>query len=189
MFDIIGKFDAQVTGFINFVLPHNTFFNYFFSFFSQKGASVLIWIGIILLLVIFEEKKDKKFILCFLISFAVAGIISNLFLKNLFRRPRPQINLAYGKISNTCPKDFSFPSGHATTAFAAAAALAYFDKKRKYLYYLVAGLIGLSRIYLQCHYFGDVAVGGIIGYLIAKVILSNYSALRKSKSSRGTVGF
>lgn len=180
MFAAVTKFDIEATNFINSLLPHNQLLDYFFSFFSQGGASVLIWIVIILLLILFEEKRDKRFIIYFFICFLVAGIVSNLFLKNLFKRVRPQTYFKYGKISKTCPKDFSFPSGHATTAFAAAAALAYFDKKRKYLYYIVAGLIGLSRIYLQCHYFGDVIAGAIIGFLITKVVLTLSSPIKHS---------
>ena len=57
------------------------------------------------------------------------------------------------------------------TAFAAATVLSFFDKKRRWFYYTVAMLISYSRIYLGCHYFFDVIVGAIIGYIISQLLL------------------
>jgi undecaprenyl-diphosphatase len=166
-------FDYKITQFLNHLFPHNAFFDYFFSFFSMKGSAIVVWILVVILVVIFEEKKhpgisknDKKFIVVFLTAFLTTSLLVELPLKNLFRRPRP-IATNYN-----CPSDFSFPSGHASTAFAAATVLAYFDKKRRFLYYTVATLIAFSRIYLGCHYFFDVIAGAVFGYLISKLILN-----------------
>jgi len=171
MFNFIIQFDSKVTNFITLLIPHNPFFNFFFSFFSLWGSSVSIWIIILLFLLIFEEKRDKKFIIYFILIFALTWFLSDVILKNIFLRPRPSLSILYPLISNPCPADFSFPSSHAATAFAAATVLAFFDKKRKWLYYLVAFSIGFSRIYLYCHYFLDVVFGSLIGYSIAYLIL------------------
>lgn len=171
MFKLLNNLDFQITNSVNLLLPHNQFFDFFFSFFSQKGGSIFIWIGIILFLVLFEERKNKKFIIYFLVCFLTAGIVSNLLLKNVFQRHRPVKTYSFTQQAITCKDGYSFPSGHAATAFAAAAVLARFDKKRKYFYYLVAGLIGLSRIYLQCHYLFDVVVGAVIGCTVSFLIL------------------
>ncbi|MEK7096731.1 MAG: phosphatase PAP2 family protein, partial [Patescibacteria group bacterium] len=74
-------------------------------------------------------------------------------------------------LGSLCPKDFSFPSTHAATAFVAAEILAYFNKKRKWFYFAVAILISYSRIYLGCHYFFDVVFGAIIGWLVSQSLL------------------
>lgn len=162
MLNFILNLDTQITNSINAILPHNQFLNHFFSFFSLFGSSILIWIVIIFFLILFEEKKDKRFIIYFLISFIITAFLVNVLIKNIVQRPRPGI---------TCSKDYSFPSGHAATAFASAAILGHFDRKRKYFYYLIASLIGLSRIYLYCHYFLDVVGGMAFGYTIGKIIL------------------
>lgn len=164
MFVLLNKLDSTITYVINSFLPHNSFFNYFFSFFSLRGNSILIWLVIMLFLIIFEEKRDKKFIIYFLIAFLTTVFLVNVVIKNIVQRPRPTT-----KISN-CPKDFSFPSGHASTAFAAATVIAFYDKKRKWFYYSIAGFISLSRIYLGCHYLLDVVSGGIIGYVISLLL-------------------
>ncbi len=104
--------------------------------------------------------------------FAATGLtlfFNNIVLKQLFERHRPPDTLI--TVSDICPKDFSFPSGHASTAFAAAFTLASFDKKRVYLYYILALLIGISRIYLGCHYAYDVFAGAMVGLAVGFTVL------------------
>ena len=173
---VLIQFDQVVTSFILGIFSHSPFFNTAFSFFSLNGGSLLIWVLVIIIVLTIEEiynpgiqKRDKLFILYFLIAFTTAFVVSDYVLKPLFQRERPFV--AYHNVNSTCPADYSFPSTHAATAFAAAVILSAFDKKRKGFYYLVAVLISFSRIYLGCHYFLDVAVGAIIGYFIGKTIL------------------
>lgn len=180
--DYVIFIDKKITFLLQKIIPHNHFFDYFFSFFSLKGNSIFIWLIIIIVSVFFEEKKnpgiskkDKKFIILFLTAFLLTALIVELPLKNFFHRLRPaSTNFKQFQIISdgfNCPKDFSFPSGHAATAFASATILVFFDKKRKWFYYLIAGLISYSRIYLNCHYFADVLIGAIIGIIISKLII------------------
>jgi len=182
--DKIISLDYFLTNFLSKLIPHNVFFDYFFSFFSLKGASILVWLLVIVIVVLLEERKnpgisklDKKFIILFSISFLLTFLLVDIVLKNIFLRPRPMLS------DLICPHDFSFPSGHAATAFAAAAVTTFFDKKRKWFYYSVAILIGYSRIYLSCHYLFDVIVGAIIGHIISRLLLSvpdTFPSRRKS---------
>lgn len=172
--------DQTITLFLKNLIPHVFFFDLFFSFFSLKGNSIFIWILAIIIALIFEErknpgisKKDKNFIIVFTISFLVCAAVVEYPIKNLFRRQRP-VPTSFNKlqlISTNCPTNFSFPSGHAVTAFAASTVLTFFDKKRRFFYYLIAFLIAYSRIYLGCHYFLDVFGGGFLGIVISKSIL------------------
>lgn len=150
--------DYALTNFFNQLIPHNVFFNYLFSFFSLKAIFVVAW----LLVVIISRKK--RFIILFSLSLLLTFLFGDLILKNIFMRHRPIPILS-------CPIDFSFPSGHASVAFAAATILAYFDKNRRWFYYLFAVLISYSRIYLGCHYFFDVIGGALVGYLISQLLL------------------
>lgn len=178
----LNLIDTKITRLINNLLPHNQLFDYFFSFFSLRGNSIFIWIVIIILILALEErqrpgiqKRDIRFVLTFFLSFLLTAFVVNIVLKNTFQRARPShsTNLdttasVVGSLAR-CPKSYSFPSGHAATAFAAAVVISTFDKKRKWLYFSVAVLISLSRIYLGCHYFLDVVVGGIIGLTISNL--------------------
>lgn len=166
MVKLLLLYDIQLTNLINTILPHNRFFDIFFSFFSLSASSLPIWFVIVILLIIFEEKINKKFILYLLISLAITSTVV-FGLKHTINRPRPSLILNFKFQISNCPKDPSFPSGHTAIAFTCAATLAYFDKKRKWFYYLVAVFISLSRVYLDCHYLLDVIGGGLIGYLIS----------------------
>jgi undecaprenyl-diphosphatase len=175
--DKIISLDYYLTNLFSKSIPHNQFFDYFFSFFSLKGSFILIWLLVMLIVLILEERKnpgitkqDKKFIFIFSVSFLLTFLLTDFFLKSIFHRLRPILDTRYF-ILNTfiCPTDFSFPSTHAATAFAAATVLTHFDKKRRLFYYLVAILISYSRIYLGCHYFFDVIIGSVIGYNISRI--------------------
>jgi len=191
---MINSIDTSITGYIFNLFPHNQLIDSIFTFFSLYGNSLILWILIILITLIIEEvhhpgiqKRDRLFIFYFLLSFALTGFIVNLGLKNIFRRPRPcqlistdfnplrqsasEASLSQLTSDSICPPDYSFPSGHAATAFTASTVLSYFDRKRRWFYYLIALLIALSRIYLLVHYFSDVVVGGLIGSFISKMVL------------------
>jgi membrane-associated phospholipid phosphatase len=63
----------------------------------------------------------------------------------------------------------TFPSGHTQSAFLMAFFLVLLFQNHKYLQILfptLAVLVGLSRIYLLKHFFVDVWVGAIIGFIL-----------------------
>ena len=178
--EYLNSVDINITNLLNSLLPHNFYLDYFFSFLSLIGNSVFLWLILITVSIFLEERKnpgiqkrDIRFVILFLICFSISFISSSLILKNIIRRPRPvSLNFnEFQQISASCPKSYSFPSTHATTAFAAATVLTFFDKKRRWIYYLFALLIALSRVYLGCHYFIDILGGGILGFGISRITL------------------
>lgn len=171
MVSSILSLDSQLTNFLYQLVPHNSFLNAFFLFFSQRGESIFIWVLFLLFLIIFEERRDKKFVFYFILSFIISGLLVNVVVKNIVKRPRPVQTF----VSSSCPKDFSFPSGHTTAAFASAVIFTFFDKKRRYFYFGIALLIAYSRIYLQCHYLFDVLGGAAFGSFISYLILKLFS--------------
>ncbi len=166
MLHSIAQFDQQITSFISSLFPHNAFFDFFFSFLSLQGLTIIIWI-LLFAFFTFRERFDnthKEFIIAFLVSFLTTGFLVNIVIKNIVMRERPWVA---NQIADTiCPEDFSFPSGHASGAFAGAIIFAHFDPKRRWLYYGLASLISLSRVYLHCHYFIDITIGALIGFII-----------------------
>ncbi len=77
-------------------------------------------------------------------------------------------------------RSFSFPSGHTSSSFAAAMAVTLASKNRKISVpaFILAALIGFSRIYVYVHFCTDVLAGaalglvyGAIGYIIASALL------------------
>jgi membrane-associated phospholipid phosphatase len=82
-------------------------------------------------------------------------------LKNLFHEKRPDSNA-----------HDSFPSGHATAAFAAATVESDLHPKQAALWFTGATLISYSRIRLHRHYGRDVIAGALLGYGTARLELS-----------------
>jgi undecaprenyl-diphosphatase len=140
----------------------------FFVFISFLGNYAIVWFALAVTIATRQTKRAKMIILDTFTALAFSFLITTV-LKLLFRLPRPSYQLP---ATNYCPSDFSFPSGHASTSFAAAVVLARFDPKRKWIYFALAGLISYSRIYLSCHHLADVIVGAILGVLVAKLTLS-----------------
>lgn len=88
--------------------------------------------------------------------------------KYIFARVRPFGHTTYlGKI------DSAFPSAHTAGSFAAAFALAVFCPKFAIAFFALASLVAASRMYLQLHFFSDVAAGILIAYLMMQLALGS----------------
>ena len=72
----------------------------------------------------------------------------------------------------------SFPSGHATTAFAAATVLAFFVPRIQLAFFVLALGVALARIATGAHYASD-ALGGMVFGMILAIALARFCARRK----------
>ena len=99
-----------------------------------------------------------------LFAIIAAGIAVQI-IKHIIGRPRPTLTDA--GVSNFGPSISigldSFPSGHTASSFALAAVLSAAYPKGKYIFYSLAGIAGISRIYLDSHFASDVFAGAVIG--------------------------
>jgi undecaprenyl-diphosphatase len=68
------------------------------------------------------------------------------------------------------PSNASFPSSHAANAFALAAVLARRWRRWAPAFFVVAGIVAISRVYLNRHYVSDVVVGAVIGVACAFLV-------------------
>ena len=99
---------------------------------------------------------------------ALESLIVNQGIKRLFERTRPG-----SAADNTTdhqlrqPITSSFPSGHASAAFCAAAVLSH--RSRLALFYRAAAvLVSASRIHVRLHHASDVLAGAVIGEAIGR---------------------
>ncbi len=90
-------------------------------------------------------------------------------LKHLIARPRPHAVLTdVTMLLKT--GDFAFPSGHTTMAFMAAFVLTKCFG-RWYIFYTIATVVAISRIYCGAHFPLDVASGACLGMFIGYILV------------------
>lgn len=116
-------------------------------------------------------------------SLALSFLVTNMILKKVIARVRPYEVINGLSILVEKQKDLSFPSGHASAAFAVAVAiLIMMPKKTKWigvLLVIIAVIISFSRLYVGVHYPTDVIAGAAVGIISA--ILMSYVVKRISK--------
>lgn len=115
-----------------------------------------------------------------LVAIGGSSILSTS-VKLLTQRERPYLahpDLITGK---TGPTDYSFPSGHVTTAFATATSLSLAIPKWYVIIpsFTYAAAVGYSRMYLGVHYPSDVLGGAVIGAGTAFLTYKVNQVLRK----------
>lgn len=131
---------------------------------SRLGDFGFIWIALSLALALWPRTRRAG--VTMLAALLLGYLVCNLTLKPLVERLRP-CDLVEGMALIACPPDFSFPSGHTTSAFAAATAFALFYPRLGIPALLFAALMAFSRLYLFVHFPTDVAAGAVIGALCA----------------------
>lgn len=134
-------------------------------FISALGNSGIIWIIIGLIMVCL--KKYRKCGVAVLIALIACLIFGNGILKNLVGRHRPCWADESIKLLIAVPRDYSFPSGHTFSSFAATFCIIHFHKKEGIAALVLAVLIAFSRLYLFVHYPTDILGGIVLGFFNA----------------------
>ncbi|TAL11218.1 MAG: phosphatase PAP2 family protein [Nitrospirae bacterium] len=113
---------------------------------------------------------------------AIAGIAAaTQSLKHLVGRPRPRFAHADEFVLSPSLDSGldSFPSGHAANAFGAAAVIAWFVPALRAPAYVVAGLVGLSRVVRGSHFPTDVFAAAVLGVLIGSLAAAGWKRWRE----------
>lgn len=162
---MLGPFDFDqyiLDAFVNQLAGYR----WFFFIITQLGSPLALAIGASLTFIL---GKDK------LRVFAAVLVIGLLFgvlvvddIKDITERPRP----AGSEKELITQGSYSFPSGHALCIFLAAAVLgAFYGWKYRVIGYLLAFVVGLSRLYLGVHYPSDVLSGAVLGTLMGEILV------------------
>lgn len=132
---------------------------------TKLGNLGFIWILISLGLLCFRKTRWAGAAGLLGLIFSLA--FNNWFLKNLFERIRPYEVIDGLVLMTKKASDFSFPSGHAGSSFAAATAIICSLKgyRWRWLALVLAVLIAFSRLYIGIHYPSDVICGALTGAL------------------------
>ncbi|AGF55688.1 undecaprenyl-diphosphatase [Clostridium saccharoperbutylacetonicum] len=137
---------------------------------TYLGNGGAIWIAIAALLTI--SKKYRKVGFLTLGALALSAILGEGILKHLIQRTRPCIDIPAIDMLIAKPLSYSFPSGHAASAFAAVTVLSKYFKKYRIVLLGLALSIAFSRLYLYVHYPSDVIAGIILGLMCGKASMT-----------------
>jgi len=168
------------------------FWNTFWMFVTRLGEEFIY----IIVLVVLIFRKYAYAIMVPLLGLSV-GLVSWI-LKDIFNQPRPmqyyqdldQLGRLF-VIENfkTLTGYSSFPSGHTLSAFAIYSFFAIVVKQKwiSFICFFIATGVGLSRVYLNQHFFEDIYLGSILGvslaiahYYFSEFLANKYKNLNKS---------
>lgn len=157
---------------------HTPFLDMFFRYFTEVGSFIPFVVGAMFVLHRFGSA------LFILVTQLMNALMTNG-LKLLFGMPRPKTYFAMNfpdielhQVQGVTMHAWnSFPSGHASSAFALMTCIMLLtgNKQLSVLYCIVAILAAYSRIYLSQHFAEDVLAGSFTGIVYALVLFILYS--------------
>jgi undecaprenyl-diphosphatase len=146
---------------------------------SAVGDHGIIWVVLACLQAIRRRNGDwKRPLSRILIALTVESALVNGPVKWMFRRKRP-VNDQPRPWGLRKPRTSSFPSGHATSAFLAAALLSEDDPYGPF-YYATAVIVAASRVHVKIHYASDVIGGIVIGAALGRLVRKMFPLPKES---------
>ena len=102
---------------------------------------------------------------------AALALLLNQPIAHFVERARPYLaHPAHAHLLIARSHDPSFPSDHATGAFALAFGIWLYDRTIGTILLVLAAILSFARVYVGTHYPGDVLAGGLIGVTVAGVL-------------------
>jgi undecaprenyl-diphosphatase len=180
--DIIYKIDFAILDALQKI--HCAPLDYLMAFFTYLGNGGFLWIAAAAVLLIFRKTRKQGFAVALALIFEL--IFNEKIIKHIFARTRPFVLNPTVDTVISQPSSYSFPSGHTCTAFAAATAIFFYDRRLGTVAYAAAALIGFSRNYFYVHFPTDVLCGALLGILLGFAAAKIIRAVSERISSRAS---
>lgn len=152
---------------------HTSAADWFFRIWTEFGGNIIPFV--IIFLFLFYRYSFSLFLL----ASKLTGVVIFSVAKLIFTEPRPlyYFQIHFPQISLPTVEgvrmlnDYSFPSGHTTSAFAIFFGLSLLVRNKwlKLTFFIVAALVGYSRVYLSQHFAVDILAGSVIGIFSALI--------------------
>jgi undecaprenyl-diphosphatase len=134
---------------------------------TYAGMFAALWIvlGIVAAVALRRPTLALLVVLC-----VAAADLAATAVKHSVDRRRPHDALGVDTLVET-PTSPAFPSGHASTSFAAAVVLSVALPRLAPAFFVLAALVAYSRLYTGVHYPLDVMGGAVLGAAVATALL------------------
>lgn len=133
--------------------------SYLGSYYIWSALALLFW---------FQKKFETA---SYLLTTVLVTGIPTLLLKFIIMRPRPiEILMPFKMLGDAMLS--SFPSAHTVLAFALVIVLSKVDKRIMLPGFVLACIIGFSRVFIGVHYPFDVIFGALMGIILGTIAIS-----------------
>ena len=193
MLELIQNLDKTLFYFVNNGLS-NPFFDKLMPFVTEVNSWVLVYLVGFYFLFFKSGRKGKIVAITLIITIIITDQINSHIIKELVGRIRPCHSLPDVNLLVGCGGGKSFPSSHAANNFAAAYVITYFFRKNYFLFFSIASIVAISRVYVGVHYPIDIFVGALVGILIAyivsasvRLIFDKYKILNRTENKNSSI--
>ncbi len=168
--------------------------DHFFKYFTLLGDGYVI-VFLCIIMAFYQIRLSLFSLSTFLVSGLFAQMLKRLIFEDVYRPVHVFKKLGIdleqvldvGLVSN-----YSFPSGHTTSAFALffslSLILATKNRTLQLVFFLAALLVGISRIYLNQHFINDAITGSILGLVTTMFIYFVFLKMKAPWLDKSIVG-
>lgn len=133
---------------------------------GMAGEYAAVWAGIGAVGALIDERRRGQWLAAAVTGPAAVGV--NFVVKVAVGRERPLIE-EHPPLARA-PTKLSFPSAHASSSVAGAAALGRVEPRARPVLYALAAAICVGRPYLGMHYPSDVLAGAVLGATLGRMV-------------------
>ena len=174
MTDFLYSLDLNVLYFFNHTISTG-FLDRFFSIITNVNNWYIAYVILIGICWTKGGRIGKIAVIGVILLILAGDQLGHKVLKEIFQRLRPCNALADILTPLGCTGSYSFPSNHAINNFAAAIFFYRLFPNLKWVLFITAFLVALSRVYLGLHYPSDMIGGALIGlflgYIFAEIAI------------------
>ena len=139
-------------------------------------------------LLIWGGKKGRVAVIVIVVAVGLSDYTSGGILKYMIGRIKPCNYLDGVNLLVYCGK-YSFPSSHAANMFAVAVTGSYYYRKARTPLFILAAVIGYSRVYVGVHFPFDVLGGFVWGGMVAAAVIWVEKRISDKKKKAGMNDF
>lgn len=187
MADFLYSVDLTIFYFFNHTISA-PFLDKFFSLITNVNNWYIAYVILLGVSFVKGGPRGKLAVLGVILLIAATDQTGYKLLKEFFERLRPCNSLSDVIIPLGCNGTFSFPSNHALNNFAAAMFFYRLFPNLKWVLFVTATLISISRVYLGLHYPSDILGGAIIGLAFGYLFAAGVLYLEKYLNQRKKIG-